>query len=58
MKKSMSNLGKILTKDQQKQINGGGVCRQQGWMCCETGFGGQEFCDAGRCNWPWGCFWY
>ena len=58
MKKSILNIGKALNREEQKQINGGGICTQQGSRCCETLPGGFELCEPGYCNWPYGCFWY
>ncbi|AZJ35148.1 hypothetical protein [Tenacibaculum singaporense] len=59
MKKSILNLGKELTKTDQKQVNGGigsGSCTGSGsWCCVQTQWG--EFCDAGRCT-QYGCIWY
>ncbi|WP_143032171.1 hypothetical protein [Tenacibaculum sp. MAR_2009_124] len=61
MKKQILNLGKIIKKEDQKEINGGGrwngYCRQQGSRCCHNVQGYGEFCDAGRCG-RFGCFWY
>ncbi len=60
MKKQILNLGKIIKKEDQKEINGGrgwnGHCRQQGGQCCQNSPWG-EFCDAGRCG-RFGCYWY
>lgn len=58
MKKNILNIGKALTRQEQQQVNGGGVCTQQGSRCCETFQGGFELCEPGYCNWPYGCFWY
>ena len=62
MKKQILNLGKIIKKEDQKEINGGrgwnGYCRQKGGsICCQNVPGYGEFCDAGRCG-RYGCFWY
>ncbi|WP_440122382.1 hypothetical protein [Tenacibaculum sp. Ill] len=59
MKKSILNLGKILNKTDQKQINGGIArgCYQDGYKCCQTTSGGFTLCDAGRCD-GFRCMWY
>ena len=59
MKKSILNLGKTLSKVDQKLINGGVAryCYQStGNQCCESRPWGM-FCDAGRCL-SGGCLWY
>ena len=56
MKKQILNLGKVLNKAEQKEVNGGVggySCYQDGRQCCQTGPNGFTFCDAGKCNYPW-----
>ena len=56
MKKSILNIGKILTKAEQKQINGGSICSMTGVQCFSSGScnsencsGSHHYCECNAC---------